>query len=90
MLVLLLTLACCLSLPVIYVVKVMELCSGGELFDQIVSRGHFSEQDAVGIMRSLLDFVAFAHSKHIVHRWVQLQLLAAGLLLSTCQRTPLV
>lgn len=51
--------------------QVMELCSGGELFDQIVSRGHFSEQDAVNIMRSLLDFVAFAHSKHIVHRWVQ-------------------
>lgn len=46
----------------------MELCSGGELFDQIVARGHFSEQDAVGIMRALLDFVAFAHSKHIVHR----------------------
>jgi serine/threonine protein kinase len=46
----------------------MELCNGGELFDQIVARGQFSEQDAVGIMRALLDFVAYAHSKHIVHR----------------------
>lgn len=47
---------------------VMELCSGGELFDQIVARGQFSEADAVNIMRSLLDFVAYAHSKHIMHR----------------------
>lgn len=46
----------------------MELCKGGELFDQIVARGQFSEQDAVDIMRALLDFVAYAHSKHIVHR----------------------
>lgn len=50
------------------VLQVMELCRGGELFDQIVARGQFSEQDAVDIMRALLDFVAFAHSKHIVHR----------------------
>jgi len=49
----------------------MELCSGGELFDQIVARGQFSEADAVNIMRSLLDFVAYAHSKHIMHRWVE-------------------
>jgi calcium-dependent protein kinase len=49
---------------------VMELCSGGELFDRIISRGHFSERDAAVIMRSLLDFISFAHSKHIVHRWV--------------------
>lgn len=48
--------------------QVMELCKGGELFDQIVAYGQFSEEDAVGIMRSLLSFVDYAHSKHIVHR----------------------
>eukprot|EP00775_Hariotina_reticulata_P011602 gene11602-11746_t len=47
---------------------VMELCSGGELFDQIISKGHFTERDAAVIMRALLDVMAFAHSKHIVHR----------------------
>lgn len=47
---------------------VMELCSGGELFDRIISRGYFSERDAAVIMRALLDFISFAHSKHIVHR----------------------
>jgi serine/threonine protein kinase len=48
--------------------QVMELCEGGELFDQIVAYGQFSEEDAVGIIRSLLSFVDYAHSKHIVHR----------------------
>lgn len=67
-LMLLLCLNSCVSILSCVHMKVMELCSGGELFDQIVARGHFSEQDAVGIMRALLDFVAYAHSKHIVHR----------------------
>jgi calcium-dependent protein kinase len=49
---------------------VMELCSGGELFDRIISRGHFSERDAAVVMRALLDFISCAHSKHIVHRCV--------------------
>lgn len=57
----------CPCLPLLSL-QVMELCSGGELFDQIVTRRHFSEQDAAAIMRSLLAFVAFAHSKHVVHR----------------------
>ncbi len=45
-------------------------CVGGELFDQIISKGHFSEKDAAEKMRSLLDFIAFAHSKNIIHRQV--------------------
>lgn len=49
-------------------VLVMELCSGGELFDQIISKGHFSEKDAAEKMQCLLDFIAFAHSKNIIHR----------------------
>eukprot|EP00798_Chlamydomonas_sp_ICE-L_P021962 gene21962-29013_t len=41
---------------------VMELCSGGELFDQIIAK------DAAAKMQSLLDFIAYAHSKDIIHR----------------------
>jgi serine/threonine protein kinase len=48
---------------------VMDLCSGGELFDQIINKGHFTERDAAVIMRALLDVMAYAHSKHIVHRY---------------------
>lgn len=47
---------------------VMEYCEGGELFDRIISQGHFSELDAAAVMRALLNFISFAHSKHIAHR----------------------
>jgi hypothetical protein len=46
----------------------MELCAGGELFDQLVTRRQFSEGDAAALLRPLLDVVAYAHSKHVVHR----------------------
>ncbi|KAG2436595.1 hypothetical protein HYH02_011532 [Chlamydomonas schloesseri] len=47
---------------------ILELCSGGELFDQIIAKGHFSEKDAAEKMHCLLDFIAYAHSKNIIHR----------------------
>uniref|UniRef100_A0A7S0XN50 Calmodulin n=1 Tax=Erythrolobus madagascarensis TaxID=708628 RepID=A0A7S0XN50_9RHOD len=46
----------------------MEVCSGGELFDRIVSKGHYSEKDAATLMRTMLQTVAFIHSKGVVHR----------------------
>lgn len=33
---------------------ITEICKGGELIDEIIERGHFSEQDAALIMRQLL------------------------------------
>ncbi|KAI8464717.1 MAG: kinase-like domain-containing protein [Monoraphidium minutum] len=45
-----------------------ELCSGGELFDQIIGRGHFTERAAADLARSLLEFVAYAASRGMVHR----------------------
>nr|GFC51022.1 calcium-dependent protein kinase 13 [Tanacetum cinerariifolium] len=34
---------------------VMELCEGGELFDRIVARGHYSERGAAGVTRSMVE-----------------------------------
>lgn len=34
---------------------VMELCEGGELFDRIVSRGHYTERDAARITKTMLE-----------------------------------
>jgi calcium-dependent protein kinase len=47
---------------------VMELCSGGELFDRIVSKGHLSEKDAAGLMRTIVSVVAHCHSLGVIHR----------------------
>jgi len=53
---------------------VMELCTGGELFDRIVAKtqspeGHFSEYDAAEIVRSILKAIQYCHDElHICHR----------------------
>ena len=36
---------------------VMELCEGGELFDRIVARGHYSERAAAQVVRSILEVI---------------------------------
>merc|ERR1719222_1191188 len=47
---------------------VMELVTGGELFDRIVSRGNYTEKDAASLMATLCDALNYLHGKHIVHR----------------------
>jgi calcium-dependent protein kinase len=47
---------------------VTELCTGGELFDEITNRSHFSEQDAAVILKQVLSAVKYCHVKNIVHR----------------------
>lgn len=33
---------------------VMELCAGGELFDRIIAKGRYTEKDAAGLIRTML------------------------------------
>lgn len=47
---------------------VMELCEGGELFDRIVARGHYSEKDAATIFRTMMQTVAHCHNLGVIHR----------------------
>jgi calcium-dependent protein kinase len=47
---------------------VTELCSGKELFDEILTRGKLSETDAADVMRHLLSAIAYCHRKNVCHR----------------------
>ncbi|XP_078530295.1 calcium/calmodulin-dependent protein kinase type 1D [Lissotriton helveticus] len=47
---------------------VMQLVSGGELFDRIVEKGFYTEKDASTLIRQVLDAVFYLHRMGIVHR----------------------
>jgi len=47
---------------------VLELVSGGELFDQIVERGSYSEHDAANLIRQVLEGIDYMHRHGVVHR----------------------
>ncbi|XP_018496076.2 calcium/calmodulin-dependent protein kinase type 1 [Galendromus occidentalis] len=47
---------------------VMELVTGGELFDRIVEKGSYTEQDASHLIRQILEAVDYMHSQGVVHR----------------------
>ncbi|XP_011095398.1 calcium-dependent protein kinase 33-like [Sesamum indicum] len=47
---------------------VMELCEGGELFDRIIAKGHYSERAAASICRSIVNVVQICHFMGVMHR----------------------
>ncbi|KAI6696555.1 hypothetical protein NL676_016674 [Syzygium grande] len=47
---------------------VMELCAGGELFDRIVKRGHYTERKAAQLARTIVGVVEACHSLGVMHR----------------------
>uniref|UniRef100_A0A6N2L4T7 non-specific serine/threonine protein kinase n=1 Tax=Salix viminalis TaxID=40686 RepID=A0A6N2L4T7_SALVM len=47
---------------------VMELCEGGELFDRIVARGHYTERAAAAVMRTIVEVVQMCHKHGVMHR----------------------
>jgi len=47
---------------------VLEMVKGGELFDKIVERGNYTEQDASNIVKQILEAVQYLHSHGVVHR----------------------
>ncbi|KAF8398387.1 hypothetical protein HHK36_017314 [Tetracentron sinense] len=47
---------------------VMELCEGGELFDRIVARGHYTERAAAFVTRTIVEVVQMCHRHGVMHR----------------------
>ncbi|KAM6945699.1 calcium/calmodulin-dependent protein kinase type IV [Aplochiton taeniatus] len=47
---------------------VLELVTGGELFDRIVERGYYSERDAAHVIKQILEAVSYLHENGVVHR----------------------
>lgn len=52
----------------LYVHIVMELCAGGELFDRIIQRGHYSESRAAELTKIIVGVVEACHSLGVMHR----------------------
>ncbi|KAL3327254.1 hypothetical protein AABB24_037785 [Solanum stoloniferum] len=47
---------------------VMELCEGGELFDRIVARGHYTERAAAAVTRTIVEVIQMCHKHGVMHR----------------------
>jgi calcium-dependent protein kinase len=47
---------------------VMELCTGGELFDRIIDAGHFTEVQAAILMTQIIRAIYYMHEGHVCHR----------------------
>eukprot|EP00096_Caligus_rogercresseyi_P006329 TRINITY_DN2268_c0_g1_i2.p1 TRINITY_DN2268_c0_g1~~TRINITY_DN2268_c0_g1_i2.p1 ORF type:complete len:365 (-),score=68.03 TRINITY_DN2268_c0_g1_i2:1070-2164(-) len=47
---------------------VMELVTGGELFDRIVEKGSYTEKDAADLIKQVLSAVDYMHTEGVVHR----------------------
>ncbi|XP_074523192.1 calcium/calmodulin-dependent protein kinase type 1D-like [Halichoeres trimaculatus] len=47
---------------------VMQLVSGGELFDRIIDKGVYTEKDASRVISQVLQAVSYLHQNSIVHR----------------------
>lgn len=52
----------------LFVHIVMELCAGGELFDRIVLKGHYSEREAAKLIKTIVEVVQSCHSLGVMHR----------------------
>lgn len=47
---------------------VTELVEGGELFDRIVSKSHYTEKEARDLIKIFIETVQYIHNNGIVHR----------------------
>ena len=49
-------------------IMVLELCKGGELFDRIVAKEHYSEKEARVAFAQMVEAIGHCHTHEVVHR----------------------
>ena len=54
----------------VYIVK--EYCKGGELFDRVIERKHYSEKDAAELFRAIVRTLKHCHDLGVTHRDLKL------------------
>lgn len=47
---------------------VLELMTGGELFDKVVEKEHYSEKEACEVFKPIVDSIKYCHELGIAHR----------------------
>ena len=47
---------------------ILELMTGGELFDRVVDKEHYSEKEACEVFKPIVDSISYCHKMEIAHR----------------------
>jgi calcium/calmodulin-dependent protein kinase I len=55
---------------------VLEMMTGGELFERIVEKDHYNEKEAADTIRPVVDALTYCHSMGIAHRDLKVVILA--------------
>lgn len=63
----------CFTLNNMQVAFVMEYLDGGELKDYVISKGHLTEEEALGFFKQLTEAVSYLHRENIIHRDLKLE-----------------
>jgi calcium/calmodulin-dependent protein kinase I len=51
-----------------YMYLVMEIMTGGELFDRIVEKESYTEREAADTIRPIVDAIRYCHEMGVIHR----------------------